>query len=59
MMSMSTLGRGIRKVVFICGEIKDLVLEVDKHTEYLESSEALMDEFDSLNEEDAVELKHE
>ena len=32
----SQLGGGIRKVVFICGDIKDLVSESDKHCMYLE-----------------------
>ena len=57
--SISQLGRGIRKVVFICGDIKDLVLEADKHIEFLDDPDALTDDFDGLDEEQVEELKRE
>ena len=55
----SLLGRGIRKVVFICGEIKDLVLEADKHIAYLEDTEdpELKLELEGLDNDAADELK--
>ncbi|KIJ91668.1 hypothetical protein K443DRAFT_14210 [Laccaria amethystina LaAM-08-1] len=55
--SISQLGRGIRKVVFICGDIRDLVLEADKHIEFLDDPDALTDDFDGLNEEQVEALK--
>ncbi|KIM37371.1 hypothetical protein M413DRAFT_31063 [Hebeloma cylindrosporum] len=55
--SISQIGRGIRKVVFVCGYIKDLVLEADKHIEFLEDPDALTDEFDGLDDEQVQELK--
>ncbi|KIJ95740.1 hypothetical protein K443DRAFT_11186, partial [Laccaria amethystina LaAM-08-1] len=55
--SISQLGRGIRKVVFICGDIRDLVLEADKHIEFLNDPEALTDDFDGLDEEQVEALK--
>jgi hypothetical protein len=53
------MGRGIRKVVFVCGDIKDLVLEADKHLELLEYTDALMDDFEGLDEGQVEELKRE
>jgi hypothetical protein len=53
------LGRGIRKVVFVCGDIKDLVLEADKHLELLEYTDASMDDFEGLDEGQVEELKRE
>ncbi|KIJ94639.1 hypothetical protein K443DRAFT_11933 [Laccaria amethystina LaAM-08-1] len=57
--STSQLGRGIRKVVFICGEIKDLVSDSDKHYAYLAdpNDEDLNYEFDGLNEDEVEDLK--
>ena len=55
--SISQLGRGIRKVVFICGDIRDLVLEADKYIEFLDDPDALTDDFDGLDEEQVEELK--
>ena len=57
--SISQLGRGIRKVIFICGDIKDLVLEADKHIEFLDDPDALVDDFDGLDEEQVEALKRE
>lgn len=59
--STSQLGRGIRKVIFICGEIKDLVSDSDKHCTYLEDPEdpVLNSEFEQLNEDEVEELKRE
>ena len=57
--SISQLGRGIRKVVFICGDIRDLVLEADKHVEFLDDPDALTDDFDGLDEEEVEALKRE
>ena len=53
------LGRGIRKVIFICGEIKELVSESDKHCIYLDNPEDtdLNNEFRGLNEEEVKDLK--
>jgi hypothetical protein len=53
------LGRGIRKVIFICGEIKDLVADSDKHCAYLEDPDDmdLNDEFEERNEDEVEELK--
>ena len=57
--SISQMGRGIRKVVFLCGDIKDLVLEANKHIELLEDPDALTDDFDGLDNEQVEELKRE
>ena len=59
--SISRLGRGIRKVVFICGEIKDLVSNSDKHHAYLEDPDDidLNNEFSGLNEDEVDDLKRE
>jgi hypothetical protein len=55
------LGRGIRKVIFICGEIKDLVSDSDKHCAYLEDPDDvdLNNEFEGRNEEEVEDLKRE
>ena len=55
----SVLGRGIRKVIFICGEIKDLVSDSDKHCTYLEDPDDidLNNEFEDRNEDEVEELK--
>jgi hypothetical protein len=55
----SLLGRGIRKVVFICGEIKILVSDSDKHSTYLEDQDDidLNNEFEGLDKEEVDELK--
>ena len=55
----SQLGRGIRKVVFICGEIKDLISESDAYRAYLEDPDDLdlACEFEGLNEDEVEELK--
>jgi hypothetical protein len=47
-------------VVFICGEIKDLVSDSDKHCAYLEDADDvdLNGEFDGLNEDEVEDLKH-
>jgi hypothetical protein len=52
------LGRGIRKVIFLCGEIKDLVSDSDKHCTYLEDSDDidLNNEFQGLNEDEVEDL---
>jgi hypothetical protein len=57
--STSRLGRGVRKVIFICGEIKDLVSESDKHCTYLEDPNDmdLNGEFDGVNEDEVEDLK--
>ena len=60
--STSQLGRGIRKVAFICGEIKDIVSESDKHCAYLEDPDDLdlKNELEELDDDDEVEeLKRE
>jgi hypothetical protein len=46
-------------VIFICGEIKDLVSESDKHCAYLEDPDDidLNGEFDGVNEDEAEGLK--
>jgi hypothetical protein len=46
-------------VVFICGEIKDLVSDSDKHSAYLEDPDDidLNGEFDGLNEDEVEDLK--
>lgn len=57
--SVIQLGRGIRKVVFICGEIKDLVSDSDKHYAYLDDPNDihLNNEFSGLNEDEVEDLK--
>lgn len=57
----SQLGRGIRKVAFICGEIKDLVAESDNRCAYMEDPDNpdLCAEFEGLNDEESEELKRE
>ena len=57
----SQLGRGIHKVVSICGEIKDLVAESDNHCAYMEDPDNpdLSGEFEELNEDEVEELKQE
>ncbi|KAF9463411.1 hypothetical protein BDZ94DRAFT_1308729 [Collybia nuda] len=57
--STSLLGRGIRKVIFISGEIKDLVSDSDKHCAYLEDPDDvdLNNEFEGLNEDEVDDLK--
>ena len=59
--STSRLGRGIRKVIFICGEIKDLVSDSDKHCAYLEDPNDidLNNEFDGVDEGEVEDLKRE
>jgi hypothetical protein len=46
-------------VVFICGEIKDLVCDSDKHCTYLEDPDDidLNAEFDGINEDEVEDLK--
>ena len=53
------LGRGIRKVIFICGEIKELVSDSDKHCAYLEDPDDidLKNEFEKLDEDEVEDLK--
>jgi len=48
-------------VVFICGEIKDLVSDSDKHYAYLEDPDDLdlNNEFSELNEDEVEDLKRE
>jgi hypothetical protein len=48
-------------VVFICGEIKDLVSDSDKHYAYLEDPDDLdlNNEFSGLNEDEVDDLKRE
>jgi hypothetical protein len=55
----SLLGRGIRKVIFICGEIKDWVSYSDKHCAYLEDPDDidLNNEFEERNEDEVEDLK--
>ncbi len=57
----SQLGRGIRKVVFLCGEIKDLVSESDSYLAYMEDADDpdLNCEFEGLNDDEVEELKYE
>jgi hypothetical protein len=57
--SVSLLGRGIRKVIFICGEIKDLVSDSDKHCAYLEDLDDidLNKEFEERNKDENEDLK--
>jgi hypothetical protein len=57
--SISRLGRGIRKLIFICGGIRDLVSESDKHSTYLEDPDDidLNGEFDGVNEDEVEDLK--
>ena len=59
--SISQLGRGIRKVIFLCGEIKDLVANSDKHCTYLEDPEDiyLNNEFEERNKDEVGDLKRE
>ena len=59
--SASRLGRGIRKVIFICREIKDLVSDSDKHCAYLEDPDDadLKKEFDGVDEDEVENLKRE
>lgn len=59
--STSQLGRGIRKVVFICGEIKDLVSDSDNRRAYMEDPDNpdLSSEFEELNDDEVEELKRE
>ena len=46
-------------MIFICGEIKDLVSESDKHCAYLEDPDDvdLNGEFDGINEDEVEDLK--
>jgi hypothetical protein len=46
-------------VVFICGEIKDLVSDSDKHCAYLEDTDDLdlNNEFEGFNEDEVEDLK--
>jgi len=46
-------------VIFICGEIKDLVSDSDKHCAYLEDPDDvdLNGEFDRVNEDEVEDLK--
>ena len=46
-------------MIFICGEIKDLVSDSDKHCAYLEDPDDidLNGEFDGLNEDEVEDLK--
>ena len=46
-------------MIFICGEIKDLVSESDKHSAYLEDPDDidLNGEFDGVNEDEVKDLK--
>jgi hypothetical protein len=46
-------------VIFICGEIKDLVSDSDKHCAYLEDPDDidLNDELDGVNEDEVEDLK--
>jgi hypothetical protein len=53
------MGRGIRKLVFICGDIKDLVFEADKHVELLEYPDEPQVDFEGLDEGQVEELKRE
>jgi hypothetical protein len=51
----------MRKVVFICGEIKDLVSDSDKHCAYLDDPDDidLNGEFDGLNGDEVDDLMRE
>ena len=55
----SLLRRGIRKVIFICGEIKELVSDLDKHRAYLEDPDDidLNNEFEERNRDEVEDLK--
>jgi len=55
----SLLGRGICKVIFICGEIKELVSDSDKHRAYLEDPDDidLNNEFEERNKDEVEDLK--
>lgn len=57
--STSLLGRGIRKVIFICGEIKDLISDSDRHCAYLEDPDSidLNSEFEGRDEDEVEDLK--
>jgi len=46
-------------VIFICGEIKDLVSDSDKHCAYLEDPDDidLNGEFDGVNEDEVEDFK--
>jgi hypothetical protein len=57
--SLSQLGRGIRKVIFICGDIRDLVSDSDNHWAYLDDPDDmdLNDNFEERNKEEVEELK--
>ena len=46
-------------MIFICGEIKDLVSESDKHSAYIEDPDDidLNGEFDRVNEDEVEDLK--
>lgn len=59
--TLGHLGRGIRKVIFICGEIKDLVSDSDKHCAYLADPDDidLNNEFQGLDEDEVEDLKRE
>jgi hypothetical protein len=48
-------------VIFLCGEIKDLVSDSDKHCAYLEDSDDidLNNEFQGLNKDEVEDLKRE
>ena len=48
-------------MIFICGEIKDLVSNSDKHCAYLEDPDDidLNNEFDVLNEDEVENMKRE
>ena len=48
-------------MVFICGEIKDLVSDSDKHCAYLEDPDDidLNNEFDGVDEDEVEDLKRE
>lgn len=52
--STKLLGRGIRKVVFLCGEIKDLISESDRHLAYLDNPDDpdLSDELEGLGDDE-------
>jgi hypothetical protein len=44
-------------VIFICGEIGDLVSESDKHCAYLDPDVDMNGEFDVVNEDEVEDLK--
>ena len=48
-------------MIFICGEIKDLVSNSDKHSAYLDDPDDidLNNEFDVVNEDEVEDLKRE